>query len=360
MPVEGMVAAEALDALGWDIFFLDTPAFNMTTEQVRIETVKEAPNIVILMADRHQYRYAKQYISPVRKELPRSLLVASTDLNPNDLMRWQPDLDFAIRGVPTEPLQALAARTQSRNFDGIPQVVLDKPVSLPEYHPATTNFEQYARLRGGRFADIPTTLFGQQVKVEDVVHRVVLLRLKYATQGFNLLGDVKDSNWALSMFRRLEDKELVGQPANLAWTCTVPNPMDLTTALIRELADHGVKLLTFEWRPGIQNQIDHVIDTSSRAGVQPMVRLMFGGRKPWEYVEMAKLLEANVNIALQPRLLEHDASMGDEAYVSSLTNGLYLTESSNLHADMTLLAVTQLVLNKDVKRLERWAEHESK
>ena len=359
MPVDGAVAAEVFDSLGWGVHFLDVAAFSMTAEAVRVEVQKEDPNVVIFMVDKNQYRYAKQYVAAIRGELPRALLIGLTDLKPTDVKAWL-KLDFVVKGPPQDLLRMISKRTQTRNLEGVPSVVTNGQVSLPQYHPLTTNFEQYARLRGGRFADIPVALFGQNIPGEEFADAAERLRLKYAAQGFNLTGDIEAASLLMPMFRKLEDRDLVGQPANLSWTCTIPNPMELSTPAIRQLADHGVRVLTFEWRAGIKDQIKHVIDTASKAGIQPMIRLLFGGDgNIYDYVEMAKLLQANEALPVQPRFVEDGSRMNDEEYVASLSNGLYLPKSQNLNRDMQLLAVRDLVLARDVERLERYAEYTS-
>jgi hypothetical protein len=360
MPVEGAVVGELFDSLGWSVYFLDVAAFSMAVEAVRIETKKEEPNIVVFMCSKYQYRYAKQYVGPLRKELPRSLFVASTDLNPVDLKKWLPELDFCVKGVPTKSLHLLATRTQTRNFEGIQSTIKEEPVSLPQYHPLTTNFEQHARLRNGRIADIPIRLFGQQVDADSIVDTIVSLRLKYAMQGFNLVGEMTDTDWLMPILKQLEERELVGAPANLTWTCDIPNPMHLSTPIIRQLADYGNKVLMFEWRPGVKDQIEHILSTTQAAMVQPMIRFTFDGdRSIYDYVEMAKLLQAHENLPVQFRFVEDEAHLNDEAYVASLTNGNSLPKSQSLHKDVQLLIARDLVLSRDVERLEKYAEYTS-
>ena len=358
MPIEAAYIADTLDSLGWGVWVLDVAAFNMAVEAVRVETEKEQPDMVVLMTNCHQYRFVKQYIGKLRQALPESLFVASTDLNPVDLEEWLPELDIALSGVPASRLRLLASRTETKNLDGIERTNPEKwSPKFPEYHPLTVNFEQHARLRGARIIDIPTHLFGEQVAATDVVDTVAMLRLKYAIQGFNLVGALEDLKWLMPIFEQLEAKELVGPPVNLTWTCHFSNTRAITPALIRLFADHGCKVLKLEWQRGTKDELSKIIENSLSSQIQPMINLNFGGElNIHDYLDMAKFLDGHENIPVVPRFVEDENRLDDEEYVSSLTNGLHLPKSMNLHRDIELLATRDLVLSRDLDRLERLAK----
>lgn len=355
MPVEGGVVADALDSLGWSLWFLDVAAYNMALEAVRVETVKEEPDMVVVFSNRYQYRFAKQYVGPLQKNLPHSLFVAVTDLDPKHIKDWL-KVDYVIRDNPVAIVKELANRTETRNFTGL-DALPKAPIKLPQYHPLTANFEQHARLRGARVIDVPVNIFGEEIAAKEIVEALTMLRVKYAIGAFNLLGDFPTRpEWFIPFFKGLEEKELIGSPVNLTWTCDIPNPKNISPLLIRELASHGVKLLTTNWVPNMSKDLDKTLDIVARAMVQPMLRLSFGQHKPLEYVEMCKFLQTHEGVALLPRIVEDENRLDDEGYVASLSNGLYLPKSINLHRDMELLATRDAVLSRDVQRLESWAK----
>ncbi len=364
MPIEGAVIAETFDSLGWQVWVLDVAASNYSVEGLRVEVKKEDPDIIVSQCKANQYRFAKQYIESIRKEAPQALLAVSTDLNPALLMKWLP-IDFAIRGVPIGQLRTLSNRTETKNFTDIsmepyPLIEGAAPAAkLPEYHPMTSQFEHHVRIRNGiRYADIPTKLFGLPVDAKDVVDTIVKLRMKYGISGFNLLGPMNTSiEWASTLFRGLEEHDLVGAPANISWACEVSDVMSLTTAFIRQLADHGVKHILFEWERDRRDQIEHIIDTAGRSMVQSIIRLPLGGlHTKLDYLEMGKLLNAHENLPFGVKFLDNPDRYDEEEYLLSLSNGLYIPKSQNLYQDMEILAVRDVLINKDLARLEAYAK----
>lgn len=355
MPVEGAVVADALDSLGWSLWFLDVAAYNMALEAVRVETVKEEPDMVVVFSNRYQYRFAKQYVAPLRKNLPHSLFVAVTDLEPKNVKEWL-KVDYVIRDNPVAIVKELANRTETRNFTGL-DALPKALVKLPQYHPLTANFEQHARLRGARVVDVSVKLFGEEMGAKEIVDALTMLRVKYAVQAFNLLGDFPTRpEWFIPFFKGLEEKELIGSPVNLTWTCDIPNPKNISPLLIRELASHGAKLLTTNWEPNMTKELDKVVESAAKSQIQPMLRLNFGQHKPLEYVEMCKFLQTHEGVALLPRIVEDENRLDDEPYVASLSNGLYLPKSINVHQDLELLGIRDAVLARDLERVERWAK----
>lgn len=356
MPVEGAVIAEALDSLGWSVFLLDVAAYNMTADAVRVEAEKDEADMAVFMINRNQYRYAKQYVGPIRKALPHSLLAASTDLP--HLREWLPELNFCIFGHPSEIVLKLASRTETKNFDDIPIVGGPvKDVRLPQYHPLTTHFERHAQIRGGRFADIPTTLFGDPVPLAEALRTVCELRMKYAAQGFHLTGPLtKPTEWLGPLMKGLEDKELVGEPANLTWTCEIPNPIELTNILIREMGGHGCKAITLRWVRGQEKEVERAIDRCNQHQIQTVLELEFGELNKYDYLAMGEFLAAHEQVPAIGKFAVNASRLDDEAYVSSLSNGFYPPKSMSLHADIELLGIRDCVLNRDTERLRQWTK----
>lgn len=357
MPVEGAYMAEAFDSLGWDVLVLDVAAENYLADGVRLETVKHQPDMVVFQCHAQNYRFTKQYVEPVRKELPHSVVVAvSKDLAVKDMKEWLP-VDFAIHGPPNNLLPLLSGRTETRNFDAIPNEEAGALVELPEYHARACHFAEHNQIRGGaRVVDVPTTLFGKPVDGKDVAGTVAKLRMRYGINGFNLSGIMNPNPaWTQPLFDGLEEAELVGDPVNLTWTCEIPNPMLLTTGLIRQLQGHGVKHILFDWNAGLHDQIEHVIDTCLRANIHPITTFNLPTSKH-EYVKMAELVSSHEGLLFRFKFLDDPNRYGDEEYVSNLSNGIYLPKSMKLHQDMETLAARDMILNRDLERLRKWAE----